>query len=125
VKKRLDLHNLHTDHIMIQSELKYLIGGKVVMLKCPVLCGNPLQRFGSGLEPDPEPNQEFGPLGNTRCIQEHVRMLWQSLTALCKASGGAGSIWKYLEAVVRGTGVSVRFAYGFRTEFHFADVTLI
>jgi hypothetical protein len=31
-----------------------------------VLCGNPLQRFGSELEPDPEPTQEFGPVGNTR-----------------------------------------------------------
>jgi len=30
-----------------------------------VLCGNPLQRFGSGLEPDPEPTREFGPGANT------------------------------------------------------------
>jgi len=30
-----------------------------------VLCGNPLQRFGSGLEPDPEPTREFGPVANT------------------------------------------------------------
>jgi len=36
------------------------------MLKCRVLCGNPLQRFGSGLEPDPEPNRESGPVANTR-----------------------------------------------------------
>jgi len=48
-------------------------------------------------------------------------MLLQSLRALCKAPGGAGSIWKYLEALVRATGVSGRFAYGFRTELHFAD----
>ena len=33
-----------------------------------VLCGNPLQRFGSGLEPDPEPTREFGPVANTSCI---------------------------------------------------------
>jgi hypothetical protein len=26
---RLKLHNLHTDHIVIRSELKYLIGAKV------------------------------------------------------------------------------------------------
>jgi len=31
-----------------------------------VLCGNPLQRFGSGLEPDPESTREFGPVANTR-----------------------------------------------------------
>jgi len=49
-------------------------------------------------------------------------MLLQSLRALCKAPGGAGSIWKYLEALARATGVSGRFAYGFRTELHFADV---
>jgi len=30
-----------------------------------VLCGNPLQRSGSGSEPDPEPNREFGPVVNT------------------------------------------------------------
>jgi len=34
-----------------------------------VLCGNPLQRFGSGLEPDPEPTREFGPVANTSCKQ--------------------------------------------------------
>jgi hypothetical protein len=49
-------------------------------------------------------------------------MLWKSLRAVCKAPGGAGSIWKYIEALVRATGVSVRFGYGFRTELHFADV---
>jgi len=32
-----------------------------------VLCGNTLQRFGSGLEPDPEPTREFGPVANTNC----------------------------------------------------------
>jgi len=26
----------------------------------------PMQRFGSGLEPDPEPTWEFGPVANTR-----------------------------------------------------------
>jgi len=29
VKEKLKLHNLHTDHVMIRSELKYLIGAKV------------------------------------------------------------------------------------------------
>jgi len=48
-------------------------------------------------------------------------MLLQSLKALCKAPGGAGSIWEYLEAVVRATRVSGRVAYGFRTKLHFAD----
>jgi len=48
-------------------------------------------------------------------------MLLHSLRALCKAPEGAGSIWKYLEALGRATGVSGRFAYSFRTELHFAD----
>ena len=48
-------------------------------------------------------------------------MLLQSLKALCKAPGGAGSIWEYLEAVVRATRGSGRVAYGFRTKLHFAD----
>jgi hypothetical protein len=48
-------------------------------------------------------------------------MLLESLRALFKAPGRAGSIWEYLEAVVRATRVSRRFAYGFLTELHFAD----
>jgi len=50
-------------------------------------------------------------------------MLLQNLRALSKAPGGAGSIWKCFEALARATGVSGRFAYGFRTEFYFADVS--
>jgi len=49
-------------------------------------------------------------------------MLLHSLRALYKAPGGVESIWKYLEALARATGVSGRFAYSFRTELHFADV---
>jgi len=49
-------------------------------------------------------------------------MLLQSLRALCFAPGGPGSIWNYLGAPVMSTGVSGRFACGFRTNLHFADV---
>jgi hypothetical protein len=49
-------------------------------------------------------------------------MLLQSLRALWFAPGGPGSIWNYLGAPVRSTGVSGRFACGFRTDLHFADV---
>jgi len=52
-------------------------------------------------------------------------MFLQSLRGLYKAPGGAGSIWKYLEAVVRATGVSGRFAYDIRTKLHFADDHLV
>jgi hypothetical protein len=48
-------------------------------------------------------------------------MLLHSLRACCKAPGGAGSIWQYLEALARAAGVIERYEYGFRTELHFAD----
>jgi hypothetical protein len=35
-----------------------------------VSCGNPLQRSDSGLDPDPEPNQDFGPGANTTQITQ-------------------------------------------------------
>ena len=49
-------------------------------------------------------------------------MLLQSLRALCLAPGGSGSIWKYLEALVRLPGVCGRVVCSFGTEVHFADV---
>jgi len=38
------------------------------------------------------------------------------------SSRGPGSIWQYLKALVRSTGVSWRFACSFRTNLHFVDV---
>ena len=49
----------------------------------------------------------------------------QSLRALCNAPGGRGSIWKYMEALVRATRVSRRFVCSFRTDFHFADTVCL
>ena len=51
-------------------------------------------------------------------------MLLQSLRALCLAPGGSGSIRKDLEALVRAPGVSDKVACCFRTNLHFADVSL-
>jgi len=79
VKEWVDLHNLCTDHIMIRSELKYLIGGIVVMLKCRVFGGEtgpfpvgrvfrvvrPVATVQFRVEPQPEPTREFGPVANT------------------------------------------------------------
>ena len=48
-------------------------------------------------------------------------MLLTSMRALCRAPGGVASIWKYEEALVRATGVSGRFDYGFLSDLHFAD----
>jgi hypothetical protein len=39
-----------------------------------------------------------------------------------KTPGGPGSIWQYLEALVKATGVSGGFAGGFQTDLHSADV---
>jgi len=51
-------------------------------------------------------------------------MLFQSLRARCLAPGGPGSIWNHMGAPVRSTGVSGRFACGFKTDLHFADVRM-
>jgi hypothetical protein len=73
VNERVQLHNLRTDHVMIRSELKYLIGGKVVMLKCRLFGGKtgpfpvgrvfraviPVATVQFQLEPDREPTLEF------------------------------------------------------------------
>jgi len=48
-------------------------------------------------------------------------MLMQSLRALCLAPGGSGSLWKYIEVLVRSPRVSGRIACGILTELHFAD----
>jgi len=60
-------------------------------------------------------------LHNSRCFQEHLRILLHSLRALCLATGGSGSIRKYVEALVRSPGVSGRIACCFQTNWHFAD----
>ena len=65
MKEGIKLNNLRTDHVTIRSELRYLIGAKIVDLKWRVFGENPLQRSGSGSEPDSEPNREFGPVANT------------------------------------------------------------
>jgi len=60
------------------------------------------------------------PCGDGTLRTTGVRMLLQSLRAFYKApQGGAGSIWKYLEALARATRVSKWFVYGFQTEFAF------
>ena len=64
-------------------------------------------------------------LHNCKCYQEHLRMLLLSLSALCLAPGGPGSIRRQVEALVRSTSVSGRFVCGFWTELHFANVARI
>ena len=45
---------------------------KMLTVEERVLCGNSLQRFGSGLEPDPEPNRDFGPIAHTMGIPKQI-----------------------------------------------------
>jgi len=90
VKEGLDLDNLHTDHVMIRSELKYLFGAKIVDLKCRVFgCKTapfptvrvfrvvrPVATVRFRVEPNPEPTPEFGPVANTSSIiSSHHDML--------------------------------------------------
>jgi hypothetical protein len=79
LRVRLELHNLHTDHVTIWSELKYPIGGKVAMLKCRDFGGKtgpflmdpvfwvvrPIATVQFQVEQDPGPTREFGPVANT------------------------------------------------------------
>ena len=90
MKELVKLHNLRTDHVTIRSELKYLIGAKVVRLKCRVydvktgpiatvrvfVWQDPLQWFGSGFDPDPQPTCEFGTVANTRSCQCGLAILY-------------------------------------------------
>jgi len=98
-KERVELHNLCTDHVMIRSELKYLIGGKVVMLKCQVFGGKtgpfpvgrvfrvlrPVATVRFRVEPEPEPTWEFWPVANTTFKQWWG--LLECLGGLCMVSG--------------------------------------
>ena len=81
VKALLKLHTLCIDHVAIRSELKYLLGAKIVNLKCRVFSGktSPFPkvqvfhvvravatvRF--RVEPEPQPTHEFGPIAKTSC----------------------------------------------------------
>ena len=79
MKEWVELYNLRTNHVVIQSELKYLIGAKDVMLKCRVLGGKtgpfpvdrvfrvvrPIPTVRFPVESEPEPTREIGPVANT------------------------------------------------------------
>ena len=79
MKEGLKLHNLRTDHVVIQSELKYLIGAEMVNFKCRVVGGKtapfptvwvlrvirPVATVRVRVELDPEPTWQFGPDANT------------------------------------------------------------
>jgi len=79
VKERLKLDILRTDHVVIRSELKYLIGWKMPGLPgpgFPVETGpkatvrvfpvvRPVETVRFRVEPDPEPTREIGPVANT------------------------------------------------------------
>jgi hypothetical protein len=79
VEEGLKQDNLRTDHVMIRSELKYLIGANIVDLKYRVFCCKtarfpmvrvlrvvrPVAIVRFQVEPNPEPTREFRPVANT------------------------------------------------------------
>jgi len=90
VKEWVVLYNLHTDHVKIRSELKYLIGGKVVVLKCRDFGGKtgpfPVGWVFRGVKPvamvwfqaerELEKTWEFGPVANTICYPSCLARCW-------------------------------------------------
>ena len=60
-----------------------------------------------------------------RCFRQHLKILLQSLRALCLAPGGPGSIYKYLVVRVMSNRVSGRILFLFETNLHFADIELL
>jgi hypothetical protein len=92
VKEELKLDNLRTDHVMIRSELKYLIGAKIVDLKCRVFGGKTapfptvrvfgvvrhLETVRFRVDLNQEPTREFGAVANTSCTTLcHALLEWQ------------------------------------------------
>jgi len=85
-KEGLKLDDVPTDHVMIRSELKYLIGAKIVDLKCRVFGGKtapfptvrvfrvvrPIAMVRFRVEPNPEPAREFGPVANPSQVGQGV-----------------------------------------------------
>jgi len=91
-KEGLKLDNLRSDHVMIRSELKYLIGAKTVDLTCWVFGGKtapfptvrvfrvvrPVATVRFQVEPNPEPTREFWPIANTRGKKDVMhRFAWK------------------------------------------------
>jgi hypothetical protein len=100
VNERLKLHNVYSDHVMIRSELQYLIGVKVGNLKCWVVgvktgpfpkvrvfrVVRPVATVLVQVEPYPDPTRESGPVANTGTMS-CVSTLWNSpRAALLKAA---------------------------------------
>jgi hypothetical protein len=87
VKDGLKLDNLRTDHVMIRSELKNLIGAKIVHFKCRVFGGKtapsptfrdfrvvrPVATVRFQVERKPEPTAEFGPVAKSRPLPDVTR----------------------------------------------------
>jgi len=70
---------------MVRSELKYLIGAKIVILKCWVFGGKtspfptvrvfyvvrPIPMVQFRMEQDPEPTRQLGPVANTNQLPDN------------------------------------------------------
>ena len=100
MKERIKLHNLCIDRVVIQSELKYLIGAKIVNLKCQVFGGKtgpfptvkvfrvvrPVAKVQFQVEPDLEPTRQFGPVANTTGVP--VLIIWRRRCLILPSKAG-------------------------------------
>jgi hypothetical protein len=99
LKERRKRRNAYTDHVMVRSELKYLIAAKIVNLKCQVLVGKtgpfptvrvflvvrPDAKVRHREESDPEPAWQFTPVSNTTTNQPQANRIL--LEANCQKDG--------------------------------------
>ena len=102
MKVQLQLQLLHIYHIVIQAQLKYSIGAKVLSLRkcgtsqksaglvqfCVLMSQNTLQWIQSSSNPDSEPNRQLATIANT------MYTYWGgacSISVLCLLSVSPGS----------------------------------
>jgi len=86
MKEQVEPHNLCFDHVLIRSELKYLIRGNIVRLNCRVF-GGKTSPFAVGrvfcvvrhvatvrfwVESEPEPTRQFGTIANKKWLKSNI-----------------------------------------------------
>jgi hypothetical protein len=131
VKEGLKLDNLRTDHVMIRSELKYLIGAKIVDLKCRVFDGKtapfptvrvfrvvrPVATVRFRVEPNVEPTREYGTVANTSWVGDYreqvmVAQVSYGLCPMCEIpKGGPLGIQLFDHSITQETSIFTRSSW--------------
>jgi hypothetical protein len=93
MKEGLDPNNLHTYRVTIRSELRFLIVGIIVDLKCRVMGANPLERSGSGLEPYPEQNPLLTLLSGPAVLRPATRENYHLAAATLREADAAANAY--------------------------------